>query len=592
MKLKEPIYDIEPVALNSSPIIPVVHQELIAMGFGNTEYQGNTADELQEGQFRYISKETCIERFMGIEGLDFQEDDYLCVDPEETSSVCNGDSGGPLVTKSTGEQVGVSSFTVRCEDDEIPDGFARVSFFYGWIQKMICEISSMPPADCQDGEPNNSSRDPNEVDLRLVFNFDWDAHEITFAIRNKVTGLIEYAGPHFVAFQGSTQESFLSLLPGEYTMEVYDTLGGNGLRCPDPTGLSCIWYPDGSWNLHATYPDRDAEVEIASGNAYFQYLQTTDFGIEGHSNPDQSSPSESSNKPSDDCPLATAIPIDFDATGIVSILGSTSGATAALPDFDYGCSEGREAPIIWYQLDADVDASITITTCSENTKFDTTITVFLGDSESNCTAVCSERNDDHGSITQQCAGNPLHSFLDRISIVAGQKYYIAIGGFSANDSGQFELQLAPSHDNLPRTCPLDSATTLVYDGSVVTVASTTAGEEPTLPDSSRGCPVNRNSPTKWFLLQSSVDSTIGITTCSEDTEFDTVVTVFQAGSEGGCSVSCINYNDDHASNLGQCDGDPFHSLTTVSVTSGENYYIAVTGFNPSDSGNFVLRLWL
>ena len=61
--------------------------------------------------------------------------EILCTDPVSDGSVCSGDSGGPLIDDATGSLVGVTSFgDIGCEPNDLPDGFARVSFFADWIQ--------------------------------------------------------------------------------------------------------------------------------------------------------------------------------------------------------------------------------------------------------------------------------------------------------------------------------------------------------------------------------------------------------------------------------------------------------------------------
>ena len=65
-------------------------------------------------------------------------------------------------------------------------------------------------------------------------------------------------------------------------MEVYDRFKQDGLTCPDPTGFSCWFLPEGGWKLYATYDYNDrGEVLVASGGPDFEESQLTPFVIEG-----------------------------------------------------------------------------------------------------------------------------------------------------------------------------------------------------------------------------------------------------------------------------------------------------------------------
>jgi hypothetical protein len=62
-----------------------------------------------------------------------------------------GDSGGPLLQESddgTWTQVGIVSFGVGCARADKPGVYSRISLAHDWIQEMICEHSSTPPATC------------------------------------------------------------------------------------------------------------------------------------------------------------------------------------------------------------------------------------------------------------------------------------------------------------------------------------------------------------------------------------------------------------------------------------------------------------
>ena len=352
MRLSEPIYDIDPIPLNSDPSVPVEGQELISIGGGRTSADGPTSDVLLEGRFVALSQETCAARLDGVSGAAFNLGDILCVDPgPNDESICNGDSGGPLFTLD-GVQVGVTSFGVGCEADLLPDGFARVSYFYDWIQDMICEISNDPPSSC----PPPPAPAPNAIDLELTIAYDFDSHEITFNVRSQVDGSIVYAGPYYVPEQAATVSSIISLPPGAYTLEMYDNFKGDGLQC---VFLACLVFPSGSWTL--------TEVGgslLASGDAEWDDFQSTDFQVIGPPTPPptpfptlapspspttaeptgepSSSPTEGTDPPS--VPPVGNVPTPNSPSPIVTVPTASPNAepTTAAPNGDSGEDDGNE----------------------------------------------------------------------------------------------------------------------------------------------------------------------------------------------------------------------------------------------------------
>lgn len=154
MRLAEPVYDISPVPLNQDPNVPSEDQILKAIGYGASEYHGELSSILMEGEVQYILPSTCDKQIseFKITGSESGEEvlcgeKVLCIESTEAgNSICLGDSGGPLLTLD-GVLVGVTSWTVQCQNS-LPNGFARVSAMYDWIQEKICEISVDKPSSC------------------------------------------------------------------------------------------------------------------------------------------------------------------------------------------------------------------------------------------------------------------------------------------------------------------------------------------------------------------------------------------------------------------------------------------------------------
>mmetsp|Transcript_8962 Transcript_8962/g.21318 ORF Transcript_8962/g.21318 Transcript_8962/m.21318 type:complete len:185 (-) Transcript_8962:1306-1860(-) len=74
-------------------------------------------------------------------------EDHLCA-WEERKDACSGDSGSPLILPGNSQEgdvlVGVVSWGVDCAGP-LPGVYSRTSFIYGWLEEVICTLSSAPP---------------------------------------------------------------------------------------------------------------------------------------------------------------------------------------------------------------------------------------------------------------------------------------------------------------------------------------------------------------------------------------------------------------------------------------------------------------
>jgi secreted trypsin-like serine protease len=306
MRLSEPVPDIVPVRLNNDPDFPVPGRDIAeATGVGVTDYEkGTVSTDLQVGYVAPISNLECSQRgnFVNVA----ISSDVMCVDPVSDDSVCSGDSGGPLTVSLvtaleqqnspggdvengdlvTAIQVGVISFGTDCQADDVPDGMARVSYFYDWIQEQICRHSRSPPSDCPSLSNGTSSGDgftlEEAVTVQLDFHHDFFAEQTTFSIRSLLTNKVVYVGPEYVPRRGESVTSTFQLSPGPYVFELYDT-GGDGLSNPSYIRDT---YPSGKWTLSVVYSS-GGRLELVSGDENFEYLQSTQFEI-----PESQPPSE------------------------------------------------------------------------------------------------------------------------------------------------------------------------------------------------------------------------------------------------------------------------------------------------------------
>jgi hypothetical protein len=194
-----------------------------AYGFGKTSPNGSPSNKLREGSFNYIDNGECLERISSTTSPMIW-DDVLCADPhydssfgsiEEGSSICQGDSGGPLLDSSH-TLLGVVSWNYLCRSDQLPDGFARVSYFHDWITEQICFFSRKPLASNNECPHGTSPPPPvsGSMQVSLTFNHDFYPEETFFRVLSKDrTDQVEYAGPKYVPGRESVWTSKIFLLP-------------------------------------------------------------------------------------------------------------------------------------------------------------------------------------------------------------------------------------------------------------------------------------------------------------------------------------------------------------------------------------------
>ena len=270
MRLEEPVRDIQPVVLNNDPQVPSIDEVLTTVGFGAMEYTEALSNILLVGELQYMSPQLCDNKIMTIpiEGA-AMGDELLCAGSTEAgNSICLGDSGGPLISND-GILVGITSWTVQCKVDAVPDGFARISAMYDWVQDKICQISTDAPPSCPVQDLTVSS---DMIEMRLDFLHDFSPEDTTFAVRNQDSRAIAYVGPTYVVpdrESSSIWSSSFQLAGGSYTFEVYDR-ALNGLSDP-------LNDRKGEWQLYAR--GSTAFDLVASGDHAFSKESVTTFQI-------------------------------------------------------------------------------------------------------------------------------------------------------------------------------------------------------------------------------------------------------------------------------------------------------------------------
>jgi hypothetical protein len=109
---------------------------------------------------------------------------------------------------------------------------------------------------------------------------------------------------------------------------------------------------------------------------------------------------------------------------------------------------------------------------------------------------------------------------------------------------------------------------------------------------------NLNSPAAWYRLEPGIEGEIFVTTCSNNTMFDTVVSIYRAaqGVGGDCMMDCVAFNDDYdffcdvpADFMDICSQNTWNSALTFVSQPSDTYYITVESFY-YESGEFDLTV--
>ncbi|XP_030559022.1 chymotrypsin-2 [Drosophila novamexicana] len=110
----------------------VAGDKLKMTGWGSTSESGEYEFDLRELEVTYVPTANCNSTYGHTSDLDIG---HLCAVGRVGAGACHGDHGGPLVD-SQGRLVGIGNWGVPCGRG-FPDVFARVSFYYDWIQSTI-----------------------------------------------------------------------------------------------------------------------------------------------------------------------------------------------------------------------------------------------------------------------------------------------------------------------------------------------------------------------------------------------------------------------------------------------------------------------
>jgi len=282
----------QPITLNFDPDVPTTSDEITLIGFGKMG-SGPQADPtvLQQTSLAYVPNDECIDTQNEDGEFPFADritPDMICVYGNLTGQ-CSGDSGGPYLI--TGDipandvQVGIVSWSYggRCSG-LYPAVGARTSI-NEWIVTVVCQYADVPPAymNCDDTDitfspaPTPSPSVPTlspaptgtPVIVTISFYFDEHPHEIYWTLEGADDGVVYMERPPYYYPRDITLvRERLILLPGAYSLSVYDTFG-DGIRNGDSVAYDVI----------LSNPAANAKFVLLSRRGNFRDGRTDEFVV-------------------------------------------------------------------------------------------------------------------------------------------------------------------------------------------------------------------------------------------------------------------------------------------------------------------------
>jgi secreted trypsin-like serine protease len=147
---------IQPMLYNMNASLPFDNDELITMGYGNTQQEGyHPSYNLLKVTVNAINTTKCYQQY----NREIDIPSSLCAAAIGKDS-CNGDSGGPLLLPSSSSSttingndmpvvVGIVSGGIGCAIQQFPGIYSRISTVANdFIFNSICELSNIPPSNC------------------------------------------------------------------------------------------------------------------------------------------------------------------------------------------------------------------------------------------------------------------------------------------------------------------------------------------------------------------------------------------------------------------------------------------------------------
>jgi len=139
IKLREPITfnnDVRPVCLPTKDFLPGTNCSVT--GWGNTRWDGNIAQILQQAQVPLVSRDTCQQAYSDL-GWNITERMRCAGFSQGEVDSCQGDSGGPLVCPSNNKWylIGIVSFGYQCARSNRFGVYSDVLALKPWVENTM-----------------------------------------------------------------------------------------------------------------------------------------------------------------------------------------------------------------------------------------------------------------------------------------------------------------------------------------------------------------------------------------------------------------------------------------------------------------------
>jgi hypothetical protein len=266
---------------------------------------------------------------------------------------------------------------------------------------------------------------------------------------------------------------------------------------------------------------------------------------------------------------------DFaNATSIDPEPPQSIGGTTRLADKESGEPNHAGDPgghSVWYSWTPSSSGTVDISTCSSFSNLDAVLAVYTGSAVDALTPVAG--NDDG----PESEGFPGCSFTDSevsIEVTAGTAYKIAVDAASGA-VGRFTLRIRgrPQNDDFASPQVLNAA----LPASATQVTNRLATKESGEPSHAG----NAGGHSVWYEWTPSSGGPVAISTCSSESDLDTLLAVYTGSTLAG--LTSVAANDDDAN--GRCRDS--NSEARFTATAGTTYRIAVDGKN-GEEGRFDL----
>lgn len=136
LRLEKPlIYSatVKPIELQTAEV--PVNSILKIIGWGRT---GNNLPGSQDLKYNVVAVQS------NTECLGHRYNGLICLAHTAGNGACNGDSGGPAISPD-GKVAGIANFVLGGCGTRLPDAYAKVSYFFGWINEKMNKYEQKKP---------------------------------------------------------------------------------------------------------------------------------------------------------------------------------------------------------------------------------------------------------------------------------------------------------------------------------------------------------------------------------------------------------------------------------------------------------------